>query len=128
MLALLSSVNTWYSKNKTLVQGIIISVIVFICIFFAIRILTPKPTIPLDLKYRIDSLSKANLDLKNQVSIRDSSIAFYKDSIITLNDKYDSIDDVKTNISKQYQKINSKIGKYTSTQVDSFFKQRYNYR
>jgi hypothetical protein len=92
-----------------------------------IYIFTPKPQMPTDYKNAIDSLKADNVALRNKQKQADSAISSYQKQISNLDNAISNIKVKETIIKEYYHEVSGKVGKYTPTQVDSFFKARYNY-
>jgi hypothetical protein len=110
-----------YGKTALYVVGGLIMMYLMIYMF------TPKPELPLEYKHALDSLNRANAELVAKQKQIDSAISVYKNQIDSLDLAIGNIDTKKTEVHNHYQILGDKVGKYTPTQVDSFFKSRYNY-
>jgi hypothetical protein len=110
-----------YGKTALYVVGGLIVMYLMIYVF------TPKSELPLEYKHALDSLNRANAELIAKQKQIDSTIASYQKQIFDLDYAIGNIQTKKTEIHNHYQIINEKVGKYTPTQVDSFFRSRYNY-
>jgi hypothetical protein len=96
-------------------------------LYALIWIFTFKPQIPLEYKHALDSLNRANADLIAKQKQIDSTISVYKGHIDSLDLAINGLDTKKTEIHNHYGEMGKKASEYTPTQVDSFFKARYNY-
>lgn len=96
-------------------------------IYALIWIFTFKPQIPLEYKHTLDSLDRSNADLIARQNRIDSSIALYQDHIDSLDLVISNLDIRKTEIHNHYHNLGKKAETYTATQIDSFFKVRYDY-
>ncbi len=96
-------------------------------LYVLIWIFTFKPEIPLEYKHALDSLNRANAELVAKQKQIDSAIASYQSQIHDLDYAISNIQTKKTEIINHYQILGDKVGNYEPTQVDSFFKARYNY-
>lgn len=92
-----------------------------------IYIFTPKPQIPTEYKNALDSLAKENAALRDKQKQVDSAISSYQSQIFDLDYAIGNIKTKETVIKEYYHEVSNKVGEYTPTQVDSFFKARYNY-
>jgi hypothetical protein len=92
-----------------------------------IYIFTPKPQMPTDYKNAIDSLAKDNAALRDKQKQVDSTIASYQKQIFDLDYAIGNIKAKEVIIKEYYHEVSGKVDKFTPTQVDSFFKSRYNY-
>ena len=98
-----------------------------VAIYLMIYVFTPKPELPLEYKHALDSLNRANAELVTKQKQIDSTIASYQSQIYDLDYAIGNIQTKKTEVHNHYQVLGDKVGKFTPTQVDSFFKARYNY-
>jgi len=96
-------------------------------IYGMIYIFTPKSQIPINFKATIDSLTKANEALQAKQLVIDSTINVYENEVETINEMIGGITEKTTIIREYYHEQSNTAGKYTPTQVDSFFKARYKY-
>jgi hypothetical protein len=115
------------SKYKTQIKYGLYAVLSLVIIYGMIRICTPKPQMPANLKATIDSLTKANEALEAKQLAIDSTIDRYENEIEITNGMIGGITDKTTIIREFYHEQSNTVGKYTPTQVDSFFKSRYKY-
>jgi len=83
--------------------------------------------VPKELLHQIDSLKKENLILQNKLKSLDSSITDYKLQIDILDSMlvYNRVA-IDTTNKKSHNTI-TKVKGYKDNEVDSFFKDRYNY-
>jgi hypothetical protein len=95
--------------------------------YLMIYVFTPKQEIPLEYKHALDSLNRTNANLIAKQKEIDEIIAKHELELHGLDDKIGNIKEKTTIIREYYHEISGKVGKYTPTQVDSFFKARYNY-
>jgi hypothetical protein len=98
-----------------------------IVMYLMIYVFTPKQELPLEYKHALDSLNRANADLIAKQKEIDSTISAYKNQIDSLDLAIENIDIKKTEIHNHYQILGDKASKYNTAQIDSFFKDRYNY-
>ena len=98
-----------------------------IAMYLMIYIFTPKQEIPLEYKHALDSLNRANTELIAKQKQIDSTISVYKGHMDSLDLAINGLDTKKTEIHNHYGEMGKKAAEYTPTQVDSFFKARYNY-
>ena len=92
-----------------------------------IWIATRKPQMPTDYKNAIDSLKADNVALRGKQKQVDSTIASYQKQIFDLDYAIGNIKAKEVIIKEYYHEVSGKVDKFTPTQVDSFFKSRYNY-
>lgn len=103
-----------------------VALLIFIIASLAIK----KPEVPQDnsfIKAQIDSLAKANAALRDKQIALDSTSKKYEDAILDLDWKVQNVGEKKTIIREYYHEKTQQPKKYTPKQVDSFFKDRYNY-
>jgi hypothetical protein len=86
-----------------------------------------KSNIPIDLKAKIDSLSQFDKQFIIQQRRLDSSIHVDEEYVKNLDTKIGSIKEKITIVREYYHEISQAANKYTPTQIDSFFKARYQY-
>jgi len=88
---------------------------------------TRQPQMPANIKATIDSLSAVNKQLLERQKQIDSTIAVYETEINQIDNQVDNIKEKTTIVREYYHEIGQQATQYTPTQVDSFFKARYNY-
>ena len=115
-----ASENNFTKKALYFAGGIIL---VYLMIYF----FTPKPPMPIDYKASIDSLIQSNNALLSHQNKIDSIIIIYSAKVDSVDNKIDNVKEKTIIIKKYYHEISKKIDTFHSTQVDSFFKQRYKY-
>lgn len=111
------------TNNKIVINAVIGTLLICILIYLAI----PKPSMPVDLKASIDSLTVANKKLMESQNRIDSSISAYEYKIEKIDSQISNIKNKSTIINKYYTNLGQQIDQYQPTQIDSFFKSRYNY-
>jgi predicted phage-related endonuclease len=82
---------------------------------------------PKEYKDAIDALTKANKELVEHQKQLDSTIQVYKNEVKQVDNQIDNIKEKTTIIREYYHEQSVAANNYTPTQVDSFFKARYNY-
>jgi GH25 family lysozyme M1 (1,4-beta-N-acetylmuramidase) len=82
---------------------------------------------PADIKATIDSLTNVNKQLIEHQKQIDSTITVYETEVKQVDFQIDNIKEKTTIIREYYHEAGKQADKYTPTQVDSFFKKRYNY-
>ena len=106
----------------------ILYVIVGILLLFSIIWLSVRqPQMPKEYKDAIDALNKANKELVERQKQLDSTIQVYKNEVKQVDNQIDNIKEKTTIIREYYHEQSVAANNYTPTQVDSFFKARYNY-
>jgi hypothetical protein len=96
-------------------------------LFGLLWVTTRQPKMPADIKATIDSLTNVNKQLIEHQKQIDSTIAVYETEINQIDNQVDNIKEKTTIVREYYHEVGQQAGKYTPTQVDSFFKARYNY-
>jgi hypothetical protein len=102
-------------------------VIGLLAILGILWVTTRQPQMPTNIKATIDSLSAINKQLLERQKQIDSTIAVYETEINQIDNQVDNIKEKTTIVREYYHEVGQQSGKYTPTQVDSFFKARYNY-
>jgi chromosome segregation ATPase len=92
-----------------------------------IWITTRKPQMPANLKATIDSLTNVNKQLIEHQKQIDSTITVYETEVKQIDHQIDNIKEKTTIIKEYFHEVSQQVDHYTPTQVDSFFKARYNY-
>jgi hypothetical protein len=92
-----------------------------------IWIATRKPQIPADIKATIDSLTNVNKQLIEHQKQIDSTIHVYEAEVKQVDYQIDNIKEKTTIIKEYYHEQSQQVNNYTPTELDSFFKARYNY-
>lgn len=100
-----------------------------VLLFILINIFTKKEKMKEQeyIKAQIDSLNKVNLELKAKQDSLDKTSKKFEDVIIQLDWKLQNVGENKTIIKEYYHEKKEKTKKYTPSQLDKFFKNRYNY-
>ena len=96
-------------------------------LFGLLWITTRKPQMPADIKATIDSLTNINKQLIEHQKQIDSTIAVYETEINQIDNQVDNIKEKTTIVREYYHEVGQQASQYNPTQVDSFFKARYNY-
>ena len=112
--------------NKYKKQIIYVIVGLFL-LYSIIWLATRKPQIPVDLKASIDSLTVVNKKLMKSQEHMDSTITAYNSKIEQIDNHISNIKNQTTVVNKYYNDLGQQVDQYQPTQIDSFFKQRYNY-
>jgi len=92
-----------------------------------IWIATRKPQIPANIKATIDSLTNINKQLIEHQKQIDSTIHVYEAEVKQVDYAIDHIKEKTTIIKEYYHEQSQQVNNYTPTELDSFFKARYNY-
>jgi hypothetical protein len=112
--------------NKYKKQIVYVIVGLFI-LYGVIWISTRKPQMPVDIKATIDSLTNINKQLIEHQKQIDSTIHAYEAEVHNVDLEIHNIKEKTTVIKEYYHEISQQVDHYDATQVDSFFKSRYNY-
>ena len=83
--------------------------------------------IPAEYKTTIDSLTKANAALAEQQKQLDSNIQVYENKVDQVDFQIDHIKEKTTVVKEYYHEIIQQVDHYDATEIDLFFKSRYNY-
>lgn len=117
---MLELLNKYYKHILYVILGLVV-------VYLMIYLFTPKPQILANYKASIDSLIKINNTLIERQSKLDNTLVIYNSKIDSIDGKIDSVKEKTIIIKKYYHEIRDRIDTFHSTQVDSFFKQRYKY-
>jgi hypothetical protein len=96
-------------------------------LYGVIWIATRKPQMPDDLKATIDSLNNANKALIVMQKQIDSNIHVYEAEVKQVDHQINNVKEKTTIIKEYYHEVSQQVDTYTPTELDSFFKARYNY-
>jgi hypothetical protein len=98
-------------------------------LFIVINIITKKEKFQenIGIKAQIDSLAKVNAELQSKQATLDSISKEYELHLDDLDWKIDNVGEKKTIIREYYYDRVKQPKSYTPKQIDSFFKNRYNY-
>jgi hypothetical protein len=110
-----------YGKTVLYVIGGLIAMYLMIYVF------TPKSELPLEYKHALDSLNRANADLIAKQKEIDEVIGKQQLELHGLDDKIGDVKEKTTIVREYYHEVSNKAAQYTPTQIDSFFKARYDY-
>ena len=116
-------IQTNKTDSKIVINAVIGTLLICVLIYLAI----PKPNMPADLKASIDSLTAANKKLMQSQHRIDSAISAYEYKIEKIDSQITNIKYKTTIINKYYTDLGQEVDHYQPTQIDSFFKSRYNY-
>ena len=116
----ISTVKKSYKTILTIIGSLVL-------LYGIIWISTRKPQIPADLKATIDSLTNVNKQLIEHQKQIDSTITVYEAEVKQVDYQIDNIKEKTTIIKEYFHEISQQVDHYDATQVDSFFKSRYNY-
>lgn len=96
-------------------------------LYILLLITTRRPQMPVEYKRTIDSLTTLNRELIDHQNKIDSIVEIYEHKVDQVDFQIDNIKEKTTIVREYYHEIGQQAGKYSPTQVDSFFKARYNY-
>ena len=108
-------------------KNIIYTIAGMIILYLLIWVMTPKPTMPIEYKKTIDSLTKINEKLIENQKKLDSSINQYEKKVDQIDSSINNIKEKTTVIKEYHHQIIERTKHYNTTQLDSFFKTKYNY-
>jgi len=114
-------------ENKSKWRYILYGIGGLIVLYFLIYLFSPKPQMPAEYKVIIDSLMVANKELEAKQLQIDSSIQVYESEVKAIDFQVDHIKEKTTIIREYYHEQSAAASAYTPTQLDSFFRNRYNY-
>ena len=112
------------NKNK---KQILYTIVGLIALYGIILLFTRRPQMPADLKASIDSLTIMNKRLMKSQEHMDSAIVAYEAEVEQIDNHISHIKTQTTVVNKYYNDLGQQVDQYIPNQVDSFFKQRYNY-
>jgi prefoldin subunit 5 len=98
-----------------------------VLLYGVILLATRKSQIPVDLKASIDSLTLVNKKLMKSQQHMDSAIVSYGSKVNDIDNHINNIKSKTTVVNKYYNDLGQQVDQYLPPQIDSFFKQRYNY-
>jgi len=100
-----------------------------VAVYFIVVLATPKPTLTVDkeLEVKIETLSMQLEELKTQQAALYSTDSTLLIEVWGLDDNIIEIKRKTDQIGIKYSGVAAATTKYTPTQVDSFYKQRYKY-
>jgi hypothetical protein len=108
-------------------KNIIYAIIGVIVLYFTIQLATSNPKIPKELKASIDSLTVVNKKLMESQQHMDSAIVAYENEVTKVDNQINNIKEKTTIIKEYFHEVSQQVDTYTPTELDSFFKARYNY-
>ena len=114
-------------KNSKTIGKLFIAIGGVIFLYLFILLVTPKPGMPADIKATIDSLTSVNKQLIEHQQQIDSTINAYEAEVDQIDFQVGNIKEKTTIVREYYHEVGQQAAQYTPTQVDSFFKARYNY-
>jgi uncharacterized iron-regulated protein len=109
------------------IKNIIYIIVGVIVLYFTIQLATCNSKMPKELKASIDSLTAINKKLMESQQHMDSAIANYNTEVVKIDSQISHIKSQTTVVNKFYGDLGQQVDHYVPTQVDSFFKARYNY-
>ena len=113
------------TKNHLIFLAIYTALIAAATYFIAVRGGSDQPGVPYSQQRELDSLSREFQTLQVKQTQKDSLIAIYKTRVVALDERIDSANTEIIKIRSYYGKKIDDINKYTPTQLDSFFTNRY---
>lgn len=113
--------------NIKLIKQIGIGIVSLVALYFLILLLTRKPQVPAEVKTELKALQHLTDSLQQNQKRYDTLIANQEIVISNLDFRLKNIKEKTTIIKEYYHEQSQAADKYTPTQVDSFFKSRYQY-
>ena len=120
-------VTTFVNENKGKAKIGLYIIGGLIVLFGIIWLTTRQPQMPADIKATIDSLTNVNKQLVEHQKQIDSTINAYEAEVEQVDFQLDNIKEKTTIVREYYHEVGQQAAQYNPTQVDSFFKARYNY-
>ena len=117
----------WFKFYKNFFKYALYGAIGLFALYGFIFIVSLKPNMPAEIKATIDSLNNVNKQLIERQKQIDSTIAVYENEVKQVDFQIDNIKEKTTVIREYYHEVSQQTSQYNPTQVDSFFKARYNY-
>ena len=114
-------------RNSKTIGKLFIAIGGVIFLYLFILLVTSKQGMPADIKATIDSLTAVNKQLIEHQQQIDSTINAYEEEVNQIDFQVDNIKEKTTIVREYYHEVGQQVNQYTPTQVDSFFKARYNY-
>lgn len=108
-------------------KNIIYVIVGVVTLYFIVQLATCNPKMPKELKASIDSLTLANKKLMESQQHMDSAIVAYGAEVVKVDSQINHIKNQTTIINKFYGDLGQQVDRYTPSEIDSFFKKRYNY-
>jgi hypothetical protein len=108
-------------------QPILYVIVGLFLLYGIIWIATRKPQIPADIKATIDSLTNVNKQLIEHQKQIDSTIHVYEAKVKQVDHQINNVKEKTTIIKEYYHEQIQQVNNYTPTELDSFFKAKYNY-
>lgn len=127
MLVLKNKILSWVKANQQLLKYVGLGIIGLTVMYYMILLLTPKPQIPTEDKAKIDALTQANIAIEKRQDSLDNLIGIYQTKIDSIDTELGKVKEKTTIIREYYREVGQKVDKFTPSQIDSFFKARYNY-
>lgn len=123
----IKKVLTLVEENRATLKKVSYVLLGIVGLYLILLITTAKPQMPAEYKATIDSLTNANKALLEKQKQIDSAINAYQEKVDQVDFQIDNIKEKTTIVREYYHEVGQQAGKYTPTQIDSFFKARYNY-
>ena len=114
-------------KAKHYLKPTLYTIVGLLLLYVIIYISVRKDHMPAQLQQTIDSLTQANVTLMQKQKQLDSTIMVYQNQSHILDGKIDDTKKKADVVSKHYRNQLQIVSSYNITELDSFFKARYNY-
>ncbi len=115
------------SKYKNPLLYVVAAILGVIAFFAVWPYLTPNEKMPVELQAKIDSLNDANQKLLQQQQKIDSAISSYQLKVRDVGLKINQVKEQATVIDQYHREVYHRLDIIPSSQLDSFFKNRYHY-
>jgi septal ring factor EnvC (AmiA/AmiB activator) len=112
--------------NRTVRKALFLFSLI-VSIFCLVAIFSIAPKEDKNLQKQIDDLEKRSQELLKAQAKYDSTIQSQEQYVHELESKITNIKEKTTIIKEYYTRIQEKVNDYDHNQIDSFFRQKYNY-
>lgn len=112
---------------KTNYKKILYAVAIILALYYIPRIIIRESQMPKEMKATIDSLTKANAAYQQKQNQLSESIDSFKTKVNKVDFEINSIKEKTTIVKEYHHEIIQQVDHYTTTDIDQFFKTRYNY-
>lgn len=114
-------------KIKPYIKPASYAILALIFLYIIAVLATRKPQIPIEYKQTLDSLTKANAILQQKQIKLDSAISTYETEVEQIDVQIDNIKEKTTIVKEYHHEVIERVNHYDASEIDSFFKARYNY-
>lgn len=113
--------------NIKLIKEVGIGIASLVALYFLILLLTRKPQIPTEVKEELKTLQHLTDSLQQNQKKYEALIKDQEAVISNLDFRLENIKEKTVIVKEYYHEQSQAVGNYTPSQVDSFFKARYQY-